>query len=178
MLDFETIERQLGAAKVDLSPAEAQGLLCGLLCHSKGDARGIWVNELLDEGLPPASLNKLQSVLDALYSSTSKSINNQEFGFEPLLPHDKCSISERSQALSTWCQGFLYGFGLSGNNMEKRLSDLGHEALKDLTEITRMDTELVEESDENEAAFVELDEFLRVVVMTIYEDLAAQRDAH
>ena len=178
MPDFETIERQLGAAKTDLSPAESQGLLCGLLCHSKGDARGVWINELLDDGLPPAAVKKLQSVLDELYSSTSKAIADQEFGFEPLLPHDKCSISERSQALSTWCQGFLYGFGLSTNNMEKRLSDLGREALKDLIEITRMDTELVEESDENEAAFVELEEFVRVVIMTIYEDLAVQRDAH
>jgi len=178
MLDFETIERQLGAAKVDLSPAEAQGLLCGLLCHSKGDARGVWVNELLDEGLPEASLKKLQTVLEQLYSKTSEAMSDQEFGFEPLLPHDKCSISERSQALSTWCQGFLYGFGLSASNMEKRLSDLGREALRDLTEITRMDTELVEESDENEAAFIELQEFLRVVIMTIYDDLAVQREAH
>jgi len=178
MLDFETIERQLGAAKVDLSPAEAQGLLCGLLCHSKGDARGVWANELLDEGLPLASVKKLQSVLEALYATTHQAINDQEFGFEPLLPHDKCSTSERSQALSIWCQGFLYGFGLSANNMEKRLSDLAREALRDLTEITRMDTELVEESDENEAAFVELEEFVRVAIMTIYDDLAIQRDAH
>ncbi len=178
MLDFETIERQLCAAKVNLSPAEAQGLLCGLLCHSTGDARGVWLNELLDEGLPLAAIKKLQSVLDKLYSATAKAMNDQEFGFALLLPQDKCSISERSQALSIWCQGFLYGFGLSPNNMEKRLSDLAREALKDLTEITRMDTELVEESDENEAAFIELEEFVRVAIMTLYDDLAPQRDAH
>jgi len=178
MPDFETIERQLGAAKVDLNPAETQGLLCGLLCHSKGDARGIWLNELLEEDLPSASLKKLQTVLDKIYSRTNEAMNDQEFGFEPLLPHDKCSISERSQALSSWCQGFLYGLGLSAKSIEKKLSDLGQEALRDLTEITRMDTELVEESDENEAAYVELQEFLRVVVMTIYTDLAMQREAH
>ncbi|MFC1602087.1 UPF0149 family protein [Pseudomonadota bacterium] len=178
MSDFEMIERQLGAAKVDLSPAEVQGLLCGLLCHTKGDARGKWINELLDEGLPSASLTKLQTVLDKIYSQTIEAMNDQEFGFQPLLPHDKCSVTERSQALSTWCQGFLYGFGLSTNKVEKGLSDLSQEALKDLTEITRMDTDLVEESDENEAAFIELEEFLRVVVMTIYDDLAALREAH
>jgi len=178
MPDFEMIERQLGAAKVDLSPAEVQGLLCGLLCHAKGDARGKWINELLDEGLPSASLKKLQTVLDKIYSSTVKAMNDQEFSFAPLLPHDKCSITERSQSLSIWCQGFLYGFGLSENSMEKRLTELGREALKDLTEITRMDSDVIEESEENEAAFIELEEFLRVAVMTIYGDLAALREAH
>ncbi len=178
MPDFETIERQLDAAKVDLNPAEAQGLLCGLLCHARENVRGKWIDELLDEGLPSAALKKLQAVLDELYSKTCETLNDQDFGFEPMLPNDKCSISGRSQALSAWCQSFLYGLGLSTKSVEKKLSGLGREALKDLTEITRMDTELVEESDENEAAFIELEEVLRVVVITIYEDLAAQREAH
>jgi len=178
MPDFENIEQQLNAAKVDLNPAEAQGLLCGMLCHARENVQSRWFDELLEEGLPPASLNKLQAVLEALYSKTCEALNNQDFGFEPMLPNDKCSISGRSQALSVWCQGFLYGLGLAKKDVETRLSDLGREALRDLTEITRMDTELVEESEENEAAFIELQEFLRVVVITIYEDLAAQREAH
>ncbi len=178
MSDFETIEQQLSAAKIDLNPAEAQGLLCGLLCHARENARSRWLDELLEEGLPSASLDKLQVVLEMLYSKTCETLRDQNFGFEPMLPNDKCSISNRSQALSLWCQGFLYGLGLAKKNLEKRLSELGREALRDLTEITRMDIELVEESDENEAAFIELQEFLRVVVITIYEDLAAQRESH
>jgi len=178
MPDFDYMEQQLDAAKVDLNPAEVQGLLCGLLCHARENVRGRWIDELIDEGLPSASVKKLQAVLDELYSGTCEALDDQDFAFAPMLPGDKCSISGRSQALSVWCQGFLYGLGLSSKSVEKRLSDLGQEALKDLTEITRMDIELVEESDENEAAFIELEEFLRVVVITIYEDLAAQREAH
>jgi len=178
MPDFETIEQQLDTAKVDLNPAEAQGLLCGLLCHANREARNRWIDELLDEGLPSTSLKTLQTVLDALYSETHAALKDPDFGFEPMLPDDKSSISARSQALSSWCQSFLYGLGLSTKNVGKSLSELGQEALKDLTEITRMDTDLVEESEENEAAFSELEEFLRVVVITIYEDLAPQREAH
>jgi uncharacterized protein YgfB (UPF0149 family) len=178
MPDFEYIERQLDAAKVDLSPAEAQGLLCGLQCHLKEDVRGRWVNELLDEGLPPAALKKLQAALDELYSETCEVMRDQDFGFAPMLPDDKRSITERSQALCSWCQGFLYGLGLSAKNVEKKLSDLGQEALKDLTEITRLEFDSIEEGDESDVAFIELEEFLRVVVLTIYEDLAPLREAN
>ncbi len=174
MPDFETIEEQFNAAKTDLNPAEAQGLLCGLLCHARENVRSRWVDELL----PAASLNRLQAVLDELYSKTCAALNDQNLGFEPILPDETCSISGRSQALSLWCQSFLYGLGLAAKNVEKGVSSLGQEALRDLTEITRMDTELVEESDENEAAFIELSEFLRIAVITIYEELAAQREAH
>ena len=174
MPDFETLEQQFDAAKIDLSPAEAQGLLCGLLCHARGDVRGRWLDELL----PATSLNSVQTVLDELYSKTCEALNDQDFGFEPMLPNDRCSLSGRSQALSLWCQSFLYGLGLASKNVEKGVSSLGREALRDLTEITRMDTELMEESDENEAALIELTEFLRMAVITIYEELAAQREAH
>ncbi len=174
MPDFETVAQQFDAAKVDLNPAEAQGLLCGLLCHARENVPGRWADELL----PAAALDGLQAVLDELYAETRAALDDPAFGFELLLPGDKGPISGRGQALVLWCQGFLYGLGLATRSVEKGLSDLGREALRDLTEITRMEIEQLEESDENEAAFMELTEFLRVAVATVYEELAARREAH
>jgi len=176
MPDFESLEYQLNAANVTLSPAEAQGLLCGLLCHSGKDVRAHWISELLEEECIDSSLEKLQASLGKLYIETSAAMQDQEFSFNPLLPDDKRPISERGQGLCDWCQGFLYGIGLSGKKLEKALSELGREGLKDLTEVTRMDINALDASNENEEAFMELAEFLRVAVLTIYSDLATQRN--
>ena len=83
-------------------------------------------------------------------------------------------LHERSDALSDWCTGFLFGLGLAGKDVTEVLSDDAREVVADLTEFTRLDTE--EESGEGaEKAFAEIVEYLRVGVLLIYEELARAR---
>ncbi|VAX11673.1 FIG001590: Putative conserved exported protein precursor [hydrothermal vent metagenome] len=172
MPDFESLENQFDAANIILGPAEAQGLLCGLLCHSGGDMRARWISELLDG----KAMQEFHDSLSELYAETSAGLQDQDFGFRPLLPDDERPMSERGRGLCDWCQGFLYGLGLSGKNMEKALSELGREGLKDLTEVTRLNIDTMEAGEENEQAILELAEFLRVAVLTIYGELTEQRE--
>jgi uncharacterized protein YgfB (UPF0149 family) len=66
----------------------------------------------------------------------------------------------------------MYGFGISARDSEKKLSDDAQEALQDLGEFTRLDTLAVSEDDEDEMqALTELEEYIRVAVMTIYQDM-------
>ena len=46
-------------------------------------------------------------------------------------------IEERTQALTAWCTGFLYGLGTSGAADPQRLPGELGEIVRDLTEITR-----------------------------------------
>ena len=178
MHDFEYIERRLDAAHVLSSPAEAQGLLCGLLCPSGHDVRRQWIGELLDDEAAAASAGDARDALAGLYTGTLSSLEDPGFAFSPLLPDAKRPIAERWRALTEWCQGFLYGLGLAGVNLEKALREQGREALKDLTEITRMDADAAGEDEEHEEALAELEEFVKVAVLLIYEDLAARREGH
>ena len=66
----------------------------------------------------------------------------------------------------------MYGFGVSAKESERKLSSDAQEALEDIGEFTRLDTLAVSEDDEDEMeALTELEEYMRIAVMTIYQDM-------
>ena len=87
------------------------------------------------------------------------------------LPDDDETLEERTMALSQWCSGFLAGIGSSGDDTLKVLSEEANEALKDLQQISLADVTDTEQSEEDENAFVEIVEYIRVVILMIKEDL-------
>jgi uncharacterized protein YgfB (UPF0149 family) len=95
--------------------------------------------------------------------------------FAPLLPDDEASLSERADALSLWCQGFLYGLGSGTTPDPGKVSAEAGEIIRDLTEITHVGVEAGEENEENEAAFAEVVEFVRVGVQLLFVELAPAR---
>ena len=93
-------------------------------------------------------------------------------GFGLLLPAGAAGNARRAEALVQWCQGFMYGFGVSAKESDRKLSDDAQEALQDIGEFTRLDTLAVSEDDEEEIeALTELEEYMRIAVMTIYQDM-------
>ncbi len=48
-LDYERVERQMASADIESSGAEVHGILCGLLCAGRADARARWFGELFTE---------------------------------------------------------------------------------------------------------------------------------
>ena len=91
-------------------------------------------------------------------------------GFRPLLPEDGQPLQRRAQALADWCEGFLYGLGISGLDQE-RLSGATREALQDLAQIARMKVEGMEVSEREEEALMEVSEFVWVAAMLLFHDL-------
>jgi hypothetical protein len=59
-----------------------------------------------------------------------------------------------------------------------RLSEQSRELLQDMAEMTRLDTDDVENSTENQSALIEIEEFLRVGVMLMRDDLSNVKDQH
>jgi len=64
----------------------------------------------------------------------------------------------------------LYGFGLTGNS-QAALSDESQEALRDLYEIAQLDVSEAYASNDEIEMLVEVEEYMRVGVMMIAEDL-------
>jgi uncharacterized protein YgfB (UPF0149 family) len=95
--------------------------------------------------------------------------------FAPLLPDDDTPLRERADALSLWCQGFLYGLGSGTTPDPGKVSSEAGEIIRDLTEITHVGVEADEENEENEAAFAEVVEFVRVGVQLLFVELAPAR---
>jgi uncharacterized protein YgfB (UPF0149 family) len=95
--------------------------------------------------------------------------------FEPLLPDDDSPLGARADALSLWCQGFLYGLGSGTTADPARVSTEAGEIIRDFTEITHVGVEADEENEENEVAFAEVVEFVRVGVQLLFVELAPAR---
>jgi yecA family protein len=175
---YEQTSRRLAKAGVDSTLAEAHGLLCGLLCATKQDVRQRWLEEIFDpEDANTPAVEACRQPLVDLYIKTLAALRDPELDFALLLPGDEQPLKQRTEELVDWCQGFLYGIGLSGTDLNHHLSEEGSEALRDITEITRLDTETAEENEDNEHAFFELTEFVRLAALIIREELMHGQEA-
>src|SRR5688572_27470604 len=163
---YDEFEQVLRAARALPEPAEAHGTLAGALCSSRDFGLLEWLHEILPDDSPDEDALR-SSVLQNVYDSMVKSLAGNDANFQPLLPDDEAPLEQRAEALSSWCQGFLYGLG-SGNTADpSRVSSEAGEIIRDLTEITHVGVADDEENEENETAFAEVVEFVRVGVQLL-----------
>ena len=81
---------------------------------------------------------------------------------------DEASLAERSGSLFDWCRGFLGGFGLSAG-ANPPLSEEGSETLFDLAKLAAAAPQ-DDGDEEDEAALVEIAEFIRVAALLLHGD--------
>jgi yecA family protein len=152
--------------------AEAHGTLAGCLCGASGYRFEDWLKEILPEGRAAAAA---AGALRELYDATAGALIQPDMQFELLLPEDEAPLSERTQALSQWCQGFLYGLGAGSIPDASELPGEVGEIVRDFIEITRAEVEESAADESNENAYAELVEFVRVGVQLLFEELAVAR---
>lgn len=172
LTDFPALEHLSALSDLALSPSEAHGIYCGLLCSGERDCLARWLDEILPK--TPTSDHDSVNCRDALTriaKQTLARIEGPERSFTPLLPAPEAPLVARAEAVSDWSRGFLFGLGLNGCD-PNTLSEDAREAIGDLTQLTRMDlAELEDNQDEdNEQALAELTEFLWITTMMTYED--------
>jgi uncharacterized protein len=163
---FAKLTTALGKTVLKLHPSQVHGLICGLICGNPYSTTA-W-EELLTGN------NKSQythDLLQQLYDASAKQLSEFLFELELILPPDQKSLSERAEALSLWCQGFLTGLKLTSVPLVEREPGETTEAINDMIEIAKMDYEDLEGNEENEQAYTELVEFVRMAVILIYQDL-------
>jgi uncharacterized protein YgfB (UPF0149 family) len=171
---YDEFEQVLRAARALPEPAEAHGTLAGALCSSRDYGIIEWLREILPDDSPDEAALQ-SSVLQNVYDAMVRSLGNGESGFQPLLPDDDVSLTERADALSSWCQGFLYGLGSGSTADPGKVSTEAGEIIRDFTEITHVGVDAGDENEESEVAFAEVVEFVRVGVQLLFVELAPTR---
>ncbi len=166
---------------VPLMPAEAHGMLCGLLCSQPaGAAKTRWFSELLDAaGLQAESLAAQAGnlrVLDHWFTRCVTALDDPELDFEPLLPDDEATLKSRSQALADFCAGFTYGIGIGIGIAVRGSRPLPADTAELVKDFQTIESSVADAADRNtdaddEAAFVELVEYVRVGVLLVHEEL-------
>jgi hypothetical protein len=169
---FAEVARAMAGNASAIHPAEAHGCLCGALCLRPDYSLPEWLDEILPDA---AASGGGSDVFGAVFSDTAGALARPDMEFEPLLPDDDASLAERVESLAAWCQGFLYGFGASGNADRSALPETVREVLADLAQICHAGAVGSESADVEEDAFSELVEFVRAAVQLAYDDLAPAR---
>jgi uncharacterized protein len=163
--DYLALGRQFQG--LALSPAELHGSLCGFLCAGGLPQPGRWLEQLCidDSGLAADS----EPLLEALRRATTLLLDDPEFRFSPLLPNSDSAMAGRVEALASWCTGFLGGYGLHGNETAMVRSAEATDALRDLDRIAHFGYEAGED-DEDESAFAEILEYVRMAVILLRQE--------
>jgi hypothetical protein len=170
--DYSRIQSTLSASHALADAAEAHGTLAGALCALVPYRLEDWLAEILPDGSDAAQDDPL---LQTLYDATVAALSDRQMDFQLLIPPDDQPIEERTQALTSWCSGFLYGLGSGGAPDPQHLpGDLG-EIVRDLTEITRANVDAADSPEANESALAELVEFVRVGVQLVFDELEPLR---
>ena len=171
-LEYDQLMQVLEPVAPSTDASDCHGLLCGLICAAGfGDPR-LWVPEYFDDFNPrDAQQARAYKMLQELYESSLVRLNSPELDFELLLPDDGEPLPLRIESLGRWCSGFLSGLGIGGLSDLGGVSDDLRELLDDLTHIARVDFELGESGEEENFAFEEVLEYVRVAVLYAYEEL-------
>ncbi|OQW95641.1 MAG: hypothetical protein BWK79_01760 [Beggiatoa sp. IS2] len=167
---YQPLNQSLQNAHALMKISEVHGLLCGLLCTSQNISEKQWLDHLFDENDGENLLiQNCQKQLFLLKEYTASQLSSDEYPFNLLLPEDDSSLIERTQALAEWCQGFLLGLGLTLINQLKLTAEL-EEFIKDMISISHL-APPEQESEEDETAYAELIEYIRVGILMLYQEL-------
>jgi uncharacterized protein YgfB (UPF0149 family) len=171
---FAEIARALGELHSSVPAAESHGCLCGALCVATDYSLERWLDELVSEDAAEDAQGSL-AALRVLFDDTLRALRGDEMEFQLLLPDDEVALAERANALSQWCQGFLYGFGLGGAPKKEEMPPNVDEILRDIAQIGHATVDANEADESQEDAYMEVTEYLRVGVQLIHDEFASAR---
>jgi len=169
---YAELSRALSDTTLKLHASQVHGLISGILTGNPSSSAA-W-EELVTGSDEQGEAHDL---LQSLYDNTNKQLDEFLFEFQILLPSDKEVLPERAEALTLWCQGFLTGLKVANVQIVGRDASEITEAINDMIEIAKMNYEDVVASEEDEAAYVELVEYVRMAVILIYQDLRESGNA-
>jgi len=157
-----------------MGAAEAHGMATGMLSvESRADASN-WLRELYKDENGIAEND--ETLLRDLFEQTRQELEDgiEEFSFDLLLPDDDELLSERVEALRSWCQGFLFGVGYLYSSGDWP-GEVG-EIMQDMIEFTKIDSDSEDGNEEEANALMEVHEYIRAAVFAVRDYFLENRD--
>jgi len=150
------------------SAAELQGALCGLLCMDAEANRANWHKKIFG-GYAPSEDDLID--LTILFDDTIQALNSLDFDLKLDLADDSASLPSRLASMTNWCQGLIFGLGVSGLTDETELSTESREYIVDVINISQIREADLDENEEDESNFEELVEYLRMGLFLLHGEL-------
>ncbi len=171
-VDYKSLDEAFNYDDTSICLAEIHGLVCGFICAgSRVDGKS-WLEPILSTfSKQPERLQIQKKILLDLYRIASEKLQSFEFDFELMLPEDDMSLSARAEALCLWCQGFIIALNRCGIEAKTIDEPQSKEAVEHIIEISRLDYDAVSISEQDEAAFNEVAEYVRMAVLLVHSEL-------
>ena len=175
-MNFEYIDKIRKKSGINIDVSECHGNISACLCSDNMAAEALLPEEIkADESSLSSETMKLKTVFLSLIAETLEQLNDAEMSFYPLLSPDSESITDRTLSLSSWCQGFIDGFGdviaqknISNDHIEQ---DIIGEIIEDFSQISKLTSASVMNDDGEELAYMEVVEYVRVGAQLIFEEM-------
>ncbi len=174
-MNFTEFNNLLIDARAGSHAAECHGFLSGYLCVTDSISSDT-VRHFLLADMDNNEADRCEQKISELANEISSGLSSEEFGFELLLPEEDSDLVQRSEALIQWCEGFLSGLGTAGITDPDILSLECRELINDLNKICQLDLDDLKNSgNDDESAFFELTEYVRIGATTLHDELRNKR---
>ncbi|MFC3120923.1 UPF0149 family protein [Agaribacter flavus] len=169
-LSYDELSNIFSQEKIIVDASEIHGVICGMLAGGMSVDDQEWI-EVLEDVINQGDKfsARVKKNIVEMYNQICQEFIEPDFALALCLPDDSAPINDRGQALILWVQGFLLGFGLHQADLSA-CSEEVKEALEDFSQISRMDEEMTE-GEENEQALFEVLEYVRISAMLSFNEL-------
>lgn len=169
-MSFSELDGVLTQSGCGADAAQCHATLTGLLCAGPV-LPGDWIAQITDGGDDDRGC---RDALIRMEQIVRAELGGGQMAFDLMLPGDDESLATRAGALAQWCQGFLVGLTMGGIETGKPLpGDVG-EVVSDFSTLAQAGHD-GEAEEEDEQAYAELCEFVRVGAQLVFEELRARR---
>ena len=167
---YQQLKSMLAIEDIDSTASEVHGVMCARACL--GDeflASATWLSLITGEATAPGTNQYFMEKLDEFVMQVRQTLTGGDYDLELLLGDDD-AVDKQTEALGSWCQGFVLGILGAGEIELHGLPEAAREIVRDFMEISGATVE--KNADEDDArALVELVEYVRVGVQVVFEDL-------
>lgn len=177
----DRLQAVLDLAGVELRASAIHGMVCGEICRRSG-----WTGEPGGRGIAAGDFPRLlgvsdpeegtgRAVFDVVEELMEQSRRDLDAGlqFSLLLPGEDEAIEERTESLADWARGFALALL---RDEELALGEIGGdsaEVVRDFLKIS--EAQPTEAWEEDEKALMEIEEYMRVGVQLVYEEMQPQQ---
>jgi hypothetical protein len=169
---YNVVQALLDEMGITTKAAEVHGQLCGMLSSGIFDKATVYIQELIDN-VDLMAFEKEIKQLISLVDISLKQLTSATFEFHLLLPDDEAPLQDRAQALSMWCQGYSDALLNSDVNIDSLAHDEVKEAFFHISEIATIDHTYSTVTEEDEVAYTEVYEYVRMAAMMLYAEIDA-----
>ena len=174
-LNYSDLEKLRISASLTTNVAEYHGLISSRLCFGIEHFEDLTSEDSSDDkSVTSIQIQEFNNAFLNMIKDAKDQFKKGGFNFDPLLPSDSEPIEYRALGLASWCQGFVDGYGMSVAELEIKMDRLGDgeaaEIIEDFAQISTLDSNSISDEQDEEIAFMELVEYVRVSVQLLYED--------